>query len=65
MDGDMAPLDDLLAIAERHDAFLLVDEAHATGVYGPGGRGLAARFEGRENVVTLHTCGKALGVSAR
>ncbi|RTL82500.1 MAG: 8-amino-7-oxononanoate synthase [Hyphomicrobiales bacterium] len=63
MDGDMAPLDDLMRAAERHDAFLLVDEAHATGVLGAGGRGLAARFEGRENVVTVHTCGKALGVS--
>jgi 8-amino-7-oxononanoate synthase len=63
MDGDAAPLDALMALAERHEAFLLVDEAHATGVYGPGGRGLAARFEGRENVITVHTCGKALGVS--
>jgi len=63
MDGDMAPLDDLAAVAACHDAFLLVDEAHATGVYGSGGRGLAARFEGGENVVTVHTCGKALGVS--
>jgi 8-amino-7-oxononanoate synthase len=63
MDGDIAPLDDLMAVATRHEAFLLVDEAHATGVYGPRGRGLAARFEGRENVVSVHTCGKALGVS--
>jgi 8-amino-7-oxononanoate synthase len=63
MDGDKAPLDDLFALAARRDAFLLIDEAHATGVYGPGGRGLAARFEGAENVVTLHTCGKALGVA--
>ena len=38
-----------------------VDEAHATGVAGPQGRGLAAAFEGRRNVITLHTCGKALG----
>jgi 8-amino-7-oxononanoate synthase len=63
MDGDVAPLDDLMDVAGRHEAFLLVDEAHATGVYGPRGRGLAARFEGSENVVTVHTCGKALGVS--
>jgi 8-amino-7-oxononanoate synthase len=63
MDGDTAPLDDLYALAAKSDAFLLIDEAHATGVYGPGGRGLAARFEGAENVVTLHTCGKALGVA--
>ncbi len=63
MDGDRAPLDDLYALAEKSEAFLLIDEAHATGVYGPGGRGLAARFEGKDNVLTLHTCGKAMGVA--
>ncbi len=63
MDGDAAPLDELMALADRHEAFLIVDEAHATGVLGPGGRGLAASFEGRENVISVHTCGKALGVS--
>jgi 8-amino-7-oxononanoate synthase len=62
MDGDRAPLDDLAAIALRNDAMLIVDEAHATGVFGPDGRGLAAHLEGSANVVTLHTCGKALGV---
>jgi len=62
MDGDKAPLDALAAVATRHEAFLLIDEAHATGVFGPGGRGLAHALEGRENIVTLHTCGKALGV---
>lgn len=61
MDGDMAPLEALAAIADRHDAILLIDEAHATGVFGPDGRGLAAALEGRENVITLRTCGKALG----
>lgn len=63
MDGDAAPLADIVALADRHEAFLIVDEAHATGVYGPGGRGLAAGLEGRENVISVHTCGKALGVS--
>ncbi len=63
MDGDGAPLAELAALAEAHEAFLLIDEAHATGVYGLGGRGIAHHFEGRENVVTLHTCGKALGLS--
>ncbi len=63
MDGDRAPLADLAALAARHDGFLVVDEAHATGVFGPDGRGLAAELEGRRNLVVLHTCGKALGVS--
>ncbi len=62
MDGDMAPLDDLMSIADAHDAVLLVDEAHATGVFGPDGRGLAAHLEGRANLITLRTLGKALGV---
>ena len=61
MDGDRAPLDALAQVADRHDAVLLIDEAHATGVIGPGGRGLAAHLDGRENVITLRTCGKALG----
>ena len=61
MDGDRSPLADLMSLADRYDAFLLIDEAHATGVYGPDGRGLAAAYEGRDNVVVLHTCGKALG----
>jgi 8-amino-7-oxononanoate synthase len=61
MDGDSPRLADLLAVADRHEAMLVVDEAHATGVMGPQGRGLAASLEGRDNVVTLHTCGKALG----
>ncbi|MDU0956284.1 MAG: 8-amino-7-oxononanoate synthase [Bradyrhizobium sp.] len=63
MDGDLAPLDDLIAIAARHDAFLLIDEAHATGVHGEQGRGLASGFEGRDNIVVVHTCGKALGAA--
>ena len=61
MDGDRAPLDELAQVADLHDAMLLIDEAHATGVWGAGGRGIAAGLEGRANVVTLHTCGKALG----
>ncbi|HVR90208.1 MAG TPA: 8-amino-7-oxononanoate synthase [Novosphingobium sp.] len=61
MDGDIAPLAELAELAARHDAYLLIDEAHATGVFGPDGRGLAAAYDGAENVITLRTCGKALG----
>lgn len=63
MDGDTAPLDDLIAVARRHDGYLVVDEAHATGALGPGGRGLAYALEGAPDVISLHTCGKALGAS--
>lgn len=61
MDGDQAPLAGLAQIAARHDAMLLIDEAHATGVLGQGGQGLGASLEGSDRVVALHTCGKALG----
>lgn len=61
MDGDRAPLDAFRTLADEHEAFLLIDEAHATGVFGPQGRGLAAHLEGLENVIVLRTCGKALG----
>ena len=61
MDGDVAPLAALAALADRHDAMLLIDEAHATGVFGTHGCGLAGHLHGEENVVMLHTCGKALG----
>ena len=45
----------------RHDAVLLIDEAHATGVFGPEGAGSPPHMTGAENVITLRTCGKALG----
>ena len=61
MDGDRAPLAELAALADREDAFLIIDEAHATGVFGAEGKGLAEGLDGRDNVVTLRTCGKALG----
>ena len=61
MDGDRAPLVDLAKVAAAHDAMLVIDEAHATGVFGRDGRGLADAIHDADNVVTLHTCGKALG----
>ncbi len=61
MDGDRAPLAALAEVAERHDAVLLIDEAHATGVLGPDGRGLTAALAHRDSIITLHTAGKALG----
>ncbi|MET4753870.1 8-amino-7-oxononanoate synthase [Bradyrhizobium sp. RT11b] len=63
MDGDFAPLEDLLAIVDRHDVFLVGEEADATGVCGEQGRGLTAPYEGRETLLVVHTCGKALGAA--
>lgn len=63
MDGDTAPLEDLAAVARRHDGVLVIDEAHATGVLGPQGRGLGHALEGAPDVISLHTCGKALGTT--
>jgi len=61
MDGDRADLPGLVQLAERHGAALYVDEAHATGVLGPEGRGLAAECDDGAVDVVMGTLGKALG----
>jgi glycine C-acetyltransferase/8-amino-7-oxononanoate synthase len=62
MDGDVAPLEDVVRLARDHGARVMVDDAHGTGAVGPGGRGsvAAAGLEGEVDVV-VGTLGKALG----
>jgi 8-amino-7-oxononanoate synthase len=61
MDGDVAPLLEIAGLAEKYGAALIVDEAHATAVHGPGGRGLCFKSEIQRQVFAIvHTCGKAL-----
>ncbi|MCP5150972.1 MAG: glycine C-acetyltransferase [Ectothiorhodospiraceae bacterium] len=62
MDGDLAPLDRICDLAERHDAMVMVDDSHATGFVGPSGRGTAEHLGvGHRVHVTTSTLGKALG----
>ncbi|MEN8140357.1 MAG: 8-amino-7-oxononanoate synthase [Thermodesulfobacteriota bacterium] len=62
MDGDMAPLAELVALKERYNCLLMVDEAHATGLFGPDGSGLVAQSGCPAGVdLIMGTFGKALG----
>jgi len=62
MDGDETPLAAIVELAERHGAMIMIDEAHATGVFGPNGAGVAAKFGLAERItLQMGTLGKALG----
>ncbi|MDP2689389.1 MAG: 8-amino-7-oxononanoate synthase [Deltaproteobacteria bacterium] len=63
MDGTIAPLMELVALSERFGATLIIDDAHATGVIGPGGKGSLEHFGIKDNpsIVRMGTLGKALG----
>jgi len=63
MDGDIAPVPELLALAERHDAWLVLDDAHGFGVLGRSGRGVLSHSGARSpRIVYMATLGKAAGV---
>ncbi|MEW6261700.1 MAG: glycine C-acetyltransferase [Thermodesulfobacteriota bacterium] len=62
MDGDLARLDEICALADRYEALVMVDDSHATGFVGPTGRGTAEQFGVKDRVdVITSTLGKALG----
>ena len=64
MDGDLAPLGEMANLAAHYGAGLIVDEAHATGLYGPEGQGRVAALGLQDAVTaTVHTCGKAMGLA--
>ncbi len=64
MDGDTAPLKEIVALKEKYGAWLMVDEAHATGLYGPSRRGLAEALGVSDRIeIQMGTLGKALGAS--
>jgi glycine C-acetyltransferase len=62
MDGDVAPLPEIVSLAERYDAFVMVDDAHASGVMGPNGRGTPSHFKVSDRVqIQIGTLSKAVG----
>jgi glycine C-acetyltransferase len=65
MDGSLAPLPDICALADKHDAIVMVDDSHATGILGPGGRGSAEALGCLERIdIITSTLGKTLGGAA-
>jgi glycine C-acetyltransferase len=65
MDGSLAPLPDICALADRYDAMVMVDDSHATGILGPGGRGTAEALGCLDRIdITTSTLGKTLGGAA-
>ena len=63
MDGDMAPIEAICKLAERHGAFVVVDEAHATGIWGNKGQGLVQQLDLQKRVsAVIYTFGKAMGI---
>jgi len=63
MDGDLAPVPELLALCEQHDAWLLLDDAHGFGVLGENGRGILSHFKvASKRIIYMATLGKAAGV---
>ena len=65
MDGDEAPLTGIVELAERYDAWVMVDEAHATGIFGASGAGVVAKLGlGDRVLVQMGTLGKRSAVSA-
>ncbi len=66
MDGDLAPFAEIMDLAHTYGAYVMADEAHATGIYGDSGRGKAWDYilkNGYDRLITIHTCGKAIGVA--
>jgi glycine C-acetyltransferase/8-amino-7-oxononanoate synthase len=62
MDGDLAPLPDIVRIAGKHKAMVMVDEAHGTGVFGKNGRGVIEHFNlNKEVYIVMGTLSKAIG----
>jgi glycine C-acetyltransferase len=65
MDGSLAPLPDICALADKHDAIVMVDDSHATGILGPGGRGSAEALGCLDRIdIFTSTLGKTLGGAA-